>query len=344
MAIAPPLQGQRVVPPPVGMKPVFACSKTGFESLPMARVAQRNSMVDDAAFVTTRASFSPSGRIAVVDATAGVVYAVDRALQVVGTFGRRGEGPGELKAPADAAIDDEGNVWVLDTEPSTLAVFEPNGDFLTEVRLPGRPDRLALSAAAVYLSSPVVNFHSGARAPFVWRYDRTSRKVTPVLIFDARMDGRPPIFRNTVVRTIPKVGPKGVLYVGFEESNEVWRVRPDGSHEVAVRGCIPDLLRSAYSVRDVQPRRTGVLLSDFVVLDDGRVLVRGGLVTKDGGRPWVEYAPSGETLHSWSLTPPGLLNLYVAIDPTDPSTQLTWDGATGSAKLVRVSSPASRRR
>jgi hypothetical protein len=50
----------------------------------------------------------------------------------VRTFGRRGEGPGELRAVQDIAIHPDGRVLILDDSKQAVVVYSPTGEFLTE--------------------------------------------------------------------------------------------------------------------------------------------------------------------------------------------------------------------
>lgn len=331
------VDGQQLVPRPADAPRIYSCFDGPVEGLQMALEADRRPMRDETAFVVTRATFSNTGELVVIDGTAGEVMTVGPDLEVLARFGEQGEGPGEFGRAIDAGIDSGGRVWILDDEPPSLVLFDSAGEFVKEIPLPARADRLAIGGDAIYVSTRIMNVGPQRDQPILWRYDLSSEKVEPILSFSPSWVGRPPVYRNVMTQTIPRVGLDGHLYLGFVESNEIWRVRDDGSHEVVVRGCLPEELRDAYTARDPQGRRTGILISDFTVLADGRVLVRGGLLAEGGGRPWEIYSSDGELIKSWSLGPSGLLSLYVTIHPLKPSTHLTWDRATGSAKLVAVS-------
>lgn len=50
------------------------------------------------------------------------------SLKVVAEFGSSGQGPGELKEPADLACDSKGNVYVCDAGNGRVLRFDENGD------------------------------------------------------------------------------------------------------------------------------------------------------------------------------------------------------------------------
>ena len=50
------------------------------------------------------------------------------------TYGRPGRGDGELRRPADVAVDGEGYVHVADWGNERVQVFDPGGGFVTKLR------------------------------------------------------------------------------------------------------------------------------------------------------------------------------------------------------------------
>jgi YD repeat-containing protein len=52
-------------------------------------------------------------------------------------FGSLGSGAGQLKAPADVAIDAEGDAWILDRANNRVEQFNPKGEFLSQFGSPG---------------------------------------------------------------------------------------------------------------------------------------------------------------------------------------------------------------
>ncbi|BCR03930.1 hypothetical protein DESUT3_09990 [Desulfuromonas versatilis] len=71
-------------------------------------------------------------RLYVVDTGAHQVVAFDGEGKSLGTFGRRGSGPGEFNFPLDVDVDSEGNLYVLDSMNARVQVLDPQGRFLRE--------------------------------------------------------------------------------------------------------------------------------------------------------------------------------------------------------------------
>lgn len=72
----------------------------------------------------------------VIDSYEGQVRCVAGEGNVVGVFGREGEGPGEFGDPAHLARGEAGTVGVVDSDLGRFTVFEPSGAYVSDVPLP----------------------------------------------------------------------------------------------------------------------------------------------------------------------------------------------------------------
>ena len=92
------------------------------------------------------------------------VRCVNRNGDVIGTFGRAGEGPGEFGALSRLVGGPDNTVGVVDTGLKRFSVFEPSGSLVREVVLPGaafslRPVRrfaTSLAGIAIVTFDPAV--------------------------------------------------------------------------------------------------------------------------------------------------------------------------------------------
>ena len=73
----------------------------------------------------------------VVDSYEMQVHCFNRGGDVVGVFGREGEGPGEFGSSPELVGGADNTVGAVDTWLGRFSVFEPSGVLLTEVVLPG---------------------------------------------------------------------------------------------------------------------------------------------------------------------------------------------------------------
>lgn len=74
------------------------------------------------------------GSVFVLDALHRTVRVFDQTGEELRSFGRRGEGPGELEGPARLLWGPSGNLWVLDLGNARLTVFSPGGDLVGTYR------------------------------------------------------------------------------------------------------------------------------------------------------------------------------------------------------------------
>jgi len=75
------------------------------------------------------------GNIYVLDSKNFRVQVFDGDRRFLRTFGRRGQGPGDLGRPECIDVDDAGNVYVGDPGNGRIAVFDPSGAPLRSVRV-----------------------------------------------------------------------------------------------------------------------------------------------------------------------------------------------------------------
>ena len=87
---------------------------------------------------TLEVALLADGRVAcVIESYEERVHCVDREGVGVGSFGRKGEGPGEFGGASALVRGDVGTIGVVDFELSRSSVFEPSGAFVSSVSLPG---------------------------------------------------------------------------------------------------------------------------------------------------------------------------------------------------------------
>lgn len=104
------------------------------------------------------------GRIAEVEAGSGGLFVLDSQRSNIrwygmdgryrGALGRGGQGPGEFRRPSDVAVDDAGNVHVLDPGNMRISVFSVNDDVvrhLTDQRTPPQSIRLCAAGGRRFL-------------------------------------------------------------------------------------------------------------------------------------------------------------------------------------------------
>ena len=100
----------------------------------------------------------------VIESYDSQVHCVNRNGDVIGTFGRAGEGPGEFGALSRLVGGPDNTVGAVDTRLNRFSVFEPSGSLVGEVVLPGAGFSLrpvwrfatALAGVAIVTFDPAV--------------------------------------------------------------------------------------------------------------------------------------------------------------------------------------------
>ncbi len=102
------------------------------------------SVVELEPFASSTAPLSANADIALVSAEVACVIdsydsrirCVDRSDRSVGVFGVEGEGPGEFRGLTGIERGPDGRLAAIEFSPSQLTLFEPDGTYVSEVRLP----------------------------------------------------------------------------------------------------------------------------------------------------------------------------------------------------------------
>jgi len=82
-------------------------------------------------------AFDGAGNLYVLDRQAARVVVVAPDASRLRTIGREGDGPGEFRQPTRIAVTAEGQATVFDRTQSTFHIFDPGGQLVRTVRMPG---------------------------------------------------------------------------------------------------------------------------------------------------------------------------------------------------------------
>ena len=81
-------------------------------------------------------SVQDSGQIAILDVGNKRVLLFSEKGEFLFRMGRNGEGPGEFTNPSEIANDDQGNLYIFDAQALKIIVFDAQGTFIKNIRLP----------------------------------------------------------------------------------------------------------------------------------------------------------------------------------------------------------------
>ena len=125
------------------------------------------------------------------------VYIIDRALRTVKMFAKEGKylrtygkgmgsGPGELLSPDGIAVDDEGGVYITDSQKMSLSYYDSLGSVAKTIKL-------SFIAANIAATKPGIIYITGMpfsyKGDLVYKYNLNNTDYNrPVLIFCERID------------------------------------------------------------------------------------------------------------------------------------------------------------
>ena len=159
------------------------------------------------------------GNVFVADTNANRIDKLSPKGQVVGHWGKKGEGPGEFNRPEGVAVDSAGNIYAADTFNHRVEKLSAGGKFLTAWGSPGLnpgqmffPSSLAVDASGnVYV------------ADFYNRVQKFSPSKQLLAVFSDL--GSAGTFKHPQGITI---GPDGNLYVSDTDNARIVKMSTDG--------------------------------------------------------------------------------------------------------------------
>ena len=87
----------------------------------------------------SRLGFDGDGNLYIFDRMVGRIIVVDPRGDLLGEFGRRGDGPGEFRAALEMAVMRDGSIAIADPAHHAYLIFDSNGEFTRNVRMDGEP-------------------------------------------------------------------------------------------------------------------------------------------------------------------------------------------------------------
>lgn len=266
-------------------------------------------------------SWTP-GRILDVASTDSAYMALDAQLARVVRFtpdfqerkewARKGEGPGEFKAPLAVAADrTSGTISVLDVSLRRVSVFSTDGRLITTRQLPASElsDAAATANGDVYVShvvwSPLTKRGDTlAIQPILTRIRANSDKVDTLAVVrhsDILSDER---------FVLPGPNASGLAISGervaiFFPASGIVEVFENGRQASRIRSCVPRKLTKIYKEQRDYIARTGrksqqevPLISDVFIAADGAIGVVGPVKDEKGNLHVDRYDAAGRDMGS----------------------------------------------
>lgn len=237
------------------------------------------------------------GNLYVLDAGNFTVAVFDRAGRHMRSFGRQGEGPGELGFPSDMAVSPEGDVAVYDFARRALTRFDAEGSFTGTVSLPGPLQRqVALLADGHVVAAVTQQTATADSADFqlLMLGDDT------VEVAQVRQFTRPEPHEFSCGSTArpPYFGPRVVWAAA---SN---RIAFSDESTYSVRIADPDGLASIWR-RDLPPVQSTLDLAAWEVAQGDSLRFFGCTVPAEEAAAQFGYADVAPTIESLAVAPDG---------------------------------------
>jgi hypothetical protein len=121
-------------------------------------------------------ALAPSDRIYISDAINNEIYAFDSNVERILTFGRTGQGPGDLSRPLDIAFSN-GKIIVRDAGNRRFQFFDPSGKYLSSFKISREYQTFAADDKRIYAAALV---HSPA-------LDAKETNLIDILDFDGHV-------------------------------------------------------------------------------------------------------------------------------------------------------------
>lgn len=132
-------------------------------------------------FHPTDIALTKDGSLFVVDAGNFRVQKYDKNGKYVGTFGVKGQGPGELMKPDGIALDMDENIYIADGENVRITKYSPDGELLKTLKLP------VISPLRITTDNEIITMRVHAEAFFRVGFPQKGDKQFAVYDFDGNL-------------------------------------------------------------------------------------------------------------------------------------------------------------
>ncbi|MBN1938245.1 MAG: NHL repeat-containing protein, partial [Candidatus Aminicenantes bacterium] len=170
-----------------------------------------------------------AGNVYVLDARNHRVQVFDSRLKFLRSFGRKGQGPGDLGRPECIDVDASGHVFIGDPGNGRIAVFDPEGKWLRAIPLPSTNIIFrVMRNGDLLLRNPNLDGGRGlgkSRVPLFRILDRDGNKKTEIGQ-GAYFEKFP--FSTGGNRSLMAMDGDGNAYMAFLFQNKICKYGPDG--------------------------------------------------------------------------------------------------------------------
>jgi len=218
-----------------------------------------------------------SGHIYVTDSGNSRVLKLSPEGQLVGSFGRRGQGPGEFQIMGGVAVDGQGRLYVTDRTTNRLKVLSARGDEARNVHLAGITGEIGLLGSGEAVVTKGLLFSEASVPGLLLVVDGSGRVLRTVGRQEPRDDWDEYRYFN---RTALATDQAGRIYLAYGTRNRIERYDPEGSLDLVMdRPLNYDVSETVGQVK----RRVGPREMELPQVN----IVSKAIAVDDAGRIWV---------------------------------------------------------
>jgi hypothetical protein len=175
-----------------------------------------------------------SGMIYALDSQEGCVQVYDESGQLLNTFGKKGQGPGEFSLPAGIQITPEGTLMIEDTLNRRLSYYSFKGEHIQDI---STATKLALGAIQIDNQGNMLGTQVGAPegGNMFFEYNKYDKELNPVfnlakVEFPIPIPGSGNKMNIMDVLIIYRFDNKGNIVFARNQDYEIKIFNPEGKH------------------------------------------------------------------------------------------------------------------
>ncbi len=262
--------------------------------------------------VITDIGVHPSGEVYLLDMQLSEVKVFSASGEYLRSIGREGEGPGEFRRPSSLFFDPQGNVGVVQMQPSRVVMLDPKGTPATLLALPNPEDGgfRMLSQGAYRGGSLVVqgsNFRRAEnameRTSALVRLDPSGKEVARFHATSSSTSMAKMVIREDEFGFSWTVGPQGNVYAALDRTWKVQVWNPDGSVERVIELDYKPVMRTPAEMEAERKRMSSRIM---IRGPGGRLQPEFEVSDRERDIQWLAVADDG---HLWVLSSRGVRDL-----------------------------------
>ncbi len=279
----------------------------------------------------------PSGDVYLVDRQLSEVKVFSKSGEYLRTIGREGEGPGEFRRPGDLFFDPEGNLGVVQTQPSRVVMFKPDGTPADPFNLPSAEDGgFSMLQGVTYRGGSLVlqggNFRMAEgtvdRTNALVRIDRQGKQLARFSEMTSTSSMARMVIKEDEFGTLWTVGPQGDVYATLDRTWKLQVWSPSGKLQRVISLDYEPVMRSA---DEIEKRKKALGSRIMIRGARGRIEPEFDISNRERDIRWFAVADDGTI---WVLSSRGVRDLPAGtignLDVFDPEgryvQRVTWTG------------------